>query len=100
MSRMMLIVTKRDTSPARRGRARRLLSIILLFMLLGFGVFPAAAQGQPGAFIDAFVSAGSGGLEGPDGLVFGRDGNLYVSSSFSNVVLRYDGRQRHPTIQA
>ncbi len=48
-------------------------------------------NGRTGAFIDAFVTAGSGGLEKPAGLVFGPDGNLYVGSVVTNEVLRYDG---------
>jgi hypothetical protein len=51
-------------------------------------------DGITGAFIDAFVSAGSGGLESPSGLTLGPDGNLYVSGSTmftSSQVLRYDG---------
>jgi len=44
-----------------------------------------------GAFIDTFVSVDSGGLNGGRGLVFGRDGNLYVSSFYSSQVLRYSG---------
>ena len=44
-----------------------------------------------GSFIDAFVSAGSGGLNIPTELVFGPDGNLYVSSFGTDEVLRYNG---------
>lgn len=42
-------------------------------------------------FIDAFVSAGSGGLSLPRGVVLGTDGKLYVSSTAEHNVLRYDG---------
>lgn len=42
-----------------------------------------------GAFIDEFVSSGSGGLDFPNELAF-RDGFLYVVSSLSDSVLRYD----------
>jgi uncharacterized protein (TIGR03118 family) len=45
-----------------------------------------------GAFIDVFVTPGSGGLSGPGGVAFGPDGNLYVSSNMNNSILRYDGR--------
>ena len=44
MSRMLLIVTKKDNPAARRVRARRLLSIFLLGLLLSIGALPAAAQ--------------------------------------------------------
>ena len=48
-------------------------------------------NGKTGAFIDAFVTAGSGGLDVPFALDFGPDGNLYVSSCDTDEVLRYDG---------
>jgi hypothetical protein len=50
-------------------------------------------DGKTGEFIDAFVPAGSGGLRGPRGLVFGPDGNLYVNASDPGPgsVLRYEG---------
>jgi DNA-binding beta-propeller fold protein YncE len=48
-------------------------------------------DGKTGAFIDVFVSVGSGGLRGADALSFGPDGNLYVSSIGSHQTLRYDG---------
>ena len=49
-------------------------------------------------FLDVFVSSESDRLERPYGLTFGPDGNgdghedLYVASSSTNSVLRYDGR--------
>lgn len=50
-------------------------------------------NGLTGAFIDAFVTAGSGGLISPEGLAFGPDGNLYVASGLSNEVLLARGRR-------
>ncbi|TWU33853.1 LamG-like jellyroll fold domain-containing protein [Novipirellula artificiosorum] len=40
---------------------------------------------------DAFVDVNQGGLWSPRGMAFGPDGNLYVSSSDTDSVLRYDG---------
>lgn len=37
-------------------------------------------DGTNGSFKGVFVSAGSGGLDSPQGIVFGPDGNLYVAS--------------------
>lgn len=45
---------------------------------------------SPGAFMDTFIAAGSGGLDQIGDMVFGRDKRLYVSSS-SNAVLRFEG---------
>jgi hypothetical protein len=52
---------------------------------------------NPGAFLGAFVPAGSGGLGSPSMMAFGRDGDLYVTSlaggpNFApGSVLRYEG---------
>jgi hypothetical protein len=48
-------------------------------------------DGDTGAFLGAFVSAGSGGVVGASGLAFGPDGNLYVTVLDSDEVRRYDG---------
>jgi hypothetical protein len=49
-------------------------------------------DGTTGDFEGVFVSPGSGGLDGPQALVYGPDGNLYIASFGSRNVLRYDGR--------
>jgi len=46
-------------------------------------------DGKTGDFIETFVTDGSGGLDGPFNLIFGPDGNLYVSDLSG--VLRYQG---------
>lgn len=54
-------------------------------------------DGQTGAFVDVFVPAGAGGLDGPDaGMVFGPDGHLYVPGYYSNSIPRYDGATGMP----
>jgi streptogramin lyase len=53
-------------------------------------------NGTTGTFIDAFVSAGSGGLDGPQGIARGPDGNLYVAAEYSGAIHRYDGATGAP----
>ena len=52
---------------------------------------PGAGSGLAGTFKDVYINVGVGGLIAPTGLVFGTDGNFYVSSSGSNEILRYVG---------
>jgi DNA-binding beta-propeller fold protein YncE len=47
---------------------------------------------EKGNFIRDFVPPGSGGLQLPNGLAIGPDGNLYVSDTASGNVLRYNGK--------
>ena len=47
-------------------------------------------DGTTGQFIDVFVTASSGGLNGPADIAFGPDGHLYVASTQSDSILRYD----------
>lgn len=51
----------------------------------------ARFDGRTGAFAGHFVEPGSGGLAGATGLAFGPDGHLYVASSATHQILRYDG---------
>ena len=48
-------------------------------------------DGDTGA-VSPFVSSGSGGLNTPDGLSYGPDGNLYVASALTSQILRFDGQ--------
>ncbi|TDJ03020.1 MAG: hypothetical protein E2O70_00535 [Candidatus Dadabacteria bacterium] len=57
-------------------------------------------DGTTGAFIDAFVTPGSGGLDNPNSLVFGGPNvNLFVNSSGNNAVLQYNGLSGAPVDQ-
>jgi hypothetical protein len=46
-------------------------------------------DGPTGAFVKTFTSGG--GLSGPEGPVFGPNGDLFVSGLFNNAVLEYNG---------
>lgn len=48
------------------------------------------------AYLDTFVTPGSGGLNGPTGLVFDARGDLLVGSFETDEVLKYDGRSGAP----
>jgi streptogramin lyase len=48
-------------------------------------------DGITGALLGVFVQPGSGGLNNPQNVIFGPDGNVYVSSWGNGSVLRYDG---------
>jgi DNA-binding beta-propeller fold protein YncE len=50
-----------------------------------------AFDAMTGAFVSTFVTAGSGGLDGPTGIDFGPTGDLFVTSLADDVVRRYDG---------
>jgi outer membrane protein assembly factor BamB len=45
-----------------------------------------------GTHLGAFVASGGGGLDSPQGICVGHDGNVYVSSANTDQVLRYNGQ--------
>jgi streptogramin lyase len=49
-------------------------------------------NGETGVFQRVFVPAGSGGLDNPQNITIGPDGNLYVSSWATHSIKRYDGQ--------
>lgn len=53
-------------------------------------------NGESGEFVDVFVAAGAGGLDGPAGMVFDDNGVLHVASVSGNTVLRFDGKTGEP----
>lgn len=48
-------------------------------------------DGESGAFRGLAFEPGAGGLRNPTGVAFGPDGDLYVGSSGTSAILRYDG---------
>lgn len=45
-----------------------------------------------GQFLRTLIPSGSGGLHDPQGMLFGPDGNLYISNFLEGQILRYDTR--------
>jgi WD40 repeat protein len=61
------------------------------FLISGHGSSNVLEYQPDGTFVGTFVTAGSGGLNGAAGMDFGADGKLYITSSNSGKVLRFDG---------
>src|SRR5262245_15948527 len=76
------------TSAADQQDARGSLNHVSLYVSSGDSNSVLAYDGKTGALLRKF--ARRGGLTEPEGIAFGPDGNLYVSSR-SDAVLRYDG---------
>ncbi len=49
-------------------------------------------SGFTGEYLGEFISSGCGGLDGPWGITFGPDGNLYVASEETDTILCYNGK--------
>lgn len=49
-------------------------------------------DGTTGNALGTFIGAGAGGLDGPQGMTIGPDGNLYVASWYTNSIKRYDAQ--------
>ena len=64
------------------------LPAVLLFSIILLVQIPNSFA-DPGDFVGVFASGSE--LDGPQGLVFGLDGNLYVANRFADNVLRFDG---------
>lgn len=47
-------------------------------------------DGQTGQYLYSLIPTGAGGLDEPKDIVFDADGNIYVSSSLSNEVIKYN----------
>ena len=54
-------------------------------------------NGTTGAFLGVFVAANSGALDGPQGLTFAADGDLYVASKFTDNIPEVPGPWRSVT---
>lgn len=56
-----------------------------------FGDSVLRFNAQTGQYIDDFVTSRAGGLDEPNGMAIGADGNLYVASYLTNNILRFNG---------
>jgi sugar lactone lactonase YvrE len=81
----------RRTRPAKTRRYRPCLENLEERWVPSASISIADASMNELGMASAFVSAGSGGLSTPKDLVQGPDGNVYVASSATNSVIRYDG---------